>query len=152
MSKRSTEAQEKRILNDPARLKSAPKPGGARDEESSGVPGKGSRGKRPSNPMTVLRGTIKLIFSFYPLQFTLMIICVVAAAVLSSLPSIFLQRTIDVVSRYWQSGDWASAAPEITNIVITLVIIYAIGISCLIAQTQLGAFVTQGTGAAHQLL
>ena len=95
--------------------------------------------------MTVARGTIKLVFSFYPLQFSLMIACVVIAAVLSSLPSIFLQKTIDVVNSSWQSGDWSQAAPEIGHIALTLIVTYAIALACQIAQTQLGAFVTQGT-------
>ncbi|MBR3224096.1 MAG: ABC transporter ATP-binding protein [Atopobiaceae bacterium] len=135
---------ERKIVDDPARLKDAPQPGAAKESEG-GVPGKGSRGRRSSNPLQVLRGTIKLVFSFYPLQLTLMLLCVVVAAVLSALPSIFLQRTIDVVGKYWQSGDWSAAAPEITSIIVTLICVYAVALACQIAQTQLGAFITQGT-------
>ena len=137
-------AAERSILEDPARLKDAPAPGGAREQEQ-GVPGKGSRGRHASNPMQVFRGTIKLVFSFYPLQFVAMIVCIVASAALSTLPSIFLQRTIDVVTRTWQSGDWAAAKPEISHIALTLILVYAIALSCQIAQTQLSAFVVQGT-------
>ena len=146
MSKRDVSSSEKAILNDRARLKDAPRPGGGgADEENKGVPGKGSRGKRAANPMTVFRGTIKLVFSFYPLQFSLMLLCVVVSAVLSTFPSIYLQRTIDVISRHWQSGNWAAASPEITQIAIMLICTYAVALVCQIAQTQLGAFVTQGT-------
>ncbi len=143
-AERNLTQAERKIIDDPARLKDAPRPGSAETYEE-GVPGKGSRGKRSSDPLKVLRGTIKLVFSFYPLQLTLMLLCVVVASVLSALPSIFLQRTIDVVGKYWQSGDWAAAAPEITNIVVTLVCIYLVALACQIAQTQLGAFITQGT-------
>ena len=148
MSKNRREAARegaiKKITSDPARLKDAPRPGGDRDE-NKGVPGKGSRGRRASNPMQVFRGTVKLVFSFYPLQFTAMIVCIVASAALSTLPSIFLQRTIEVVTRYWQSGDWASAMPEVRSIALSLIAIYAIALACQIAQTQLSAFVVQGT-------
>lgn len=113
--------------------------------KNQGIPGKGSRGKRVSNPTKVAGATLRMVFSFYPLQFTLMILCVIAAAVLSTFPSIILQRTIDVITRYWQSGDWASALPEITSITLTLISIYAVALLCQIAQTQLGAFLTQGT-------
>ncbi len=115
------------------------------NEQNKGVPGKGSRGKRATNPAKVAGATLRMVFSFYPLQFTLMMACVVAAAVLSTFPSIMLQRTIDVISRTWQSGDWSAAAPEITSIALTLIGIYAIALTCQIAQTQLGAFLTQGT-------
>ncbi len=145
MSKAAPTTAEKKILNDPARLKSAPAPNSARPDKNQGVPGKGSRGKRSENPLKVFRGIIKLVFSFYPLQFSLMLLCVLVSSVLSTLPSIFLQRTIDVIGRHWQSGDWSAAVPEISNIALTLIVVYAIALSCQIAQTQLGAFVTQGT-------
>ena len=102
-------------------------------DQNKGVPGKGSRGKRATNPTKVAGATLRRVFSFYPLQFTLMMACVVAAAVLSTFPSIMLQRTIDVISRYWQSGDWPAAMPEITSIAITLITIYAIALACQIA-------------------
>ena len=136
---------EQKVLNDPTRLRDAPKPGSAPSGENKGVPGKGSRGKRSEHPFKVFRGIIKLVFSFYPLQFSLMLLCVLVSSVLSTLPSIYLQRTIDVISRYWPTGDWTSAMPEVGSIAIMLIITYAIALSCQIAQTQLGAFVTQGT-------
>ena len=138
-------AAERSILNDPARLKSAPAPGRRNDDANQGVPGKGSRGRRAANPMQVFAGTIKLVFSFYPLQFAAMIACIVASSALSTLPSIFLQRTIEVVTRHWQSGNWAAARPEIAHIALTLIGVYVIVLSCQIAQTQLSAFVVQGT-------
>ena len=141
---RQPTAAERSILNDPARLKDAPAPGHRDDSDTKGVPGKGSRGRRASNPMQVFRGTVKLIFSFYPLQFGAMIACIIASAALSTLPSIFLQRTIEVVTRFWQSGDWTAAQPEIKTIALTLISIYAVALVCQIFQTQLSAFVVQG--------
>ena len=133
------------ILSDPARIKDAPQPGQQAEPENAGVPGKGSRGRRAANPMQVLRGVLKLVYTFYPVQFVALIATVVAAAALSSLPSVFLQRAINVITKYWQSGDWAAAQPEIKAITFTLIAVYAVALLCQIAQTQLGAFVTQGT-------
>ena len=114
-------------------------------KQNQGVPGKGSRGKRATNPTKVAGATLRMVFGFYPLQFSLMILCVVAAAVLSTFPSVVLQRTIDVIGRTWQTGDWSAAAPEVTSIALSLIAIYAIALACQIAQTQLGAFLTQAT-------
>ena len=86
MPKQKLSAAERSIINDPARLKDAPAPGGKDDNANKGVPGKGSRGRRASNPMQVFRGTVKLVFSFYPLQFSIIILCIVAGAALSTLP------------------------------------------------------------------
>ena len=72
MTKEKLTAAERSIIEDPARLKDAPAPGRKNVPENEGVPGKGSRGRRASNPMQVFRGTVKLVFSFYPLQFSLM--------------------------------------------------------------------------------
>ena len=145
MSKERTDNAKSAITDDPARRADTPRPDGAHGDARQGTPGKGGRGKRPEKSFAVLRRTIKLVFSFYPLQFSLMIACVVVSSVLSALPSIFLQQTIDVVSRYWQSGDWSAAAPEVLAIVIPLVCIYIVALLCQVAQTQLSAFVTQGT-------
>ena len=145
MPKTNTSAAERSILNDPARLKDAPAPGHKDEPADKGVPGKGSRGRRASNPMQVFRGTIKLVFSFYPAQFAIMIACIVLSSALSTLPSVFLQRTIEVVTRTWKSGDWSAAQPEVAHIVLTLIGVYVIVLACQIAQTQLSAFVVQGT-------
>ncbi len=146
MPKEKISAAERSILNDPARLKDAPRPG-HKDEidDNKGVPGKGSRGKRATNPMRVFRGTVKLIMSFYPLQFTAMILCIIASSALSTLPSIFLQRTIEVVTRTFKTGDWLVAKPEVSHIALMLILVYAVALACQIAQTQLSAFVVQGT-------
>jgi len=133
------------VLSDPARLQDAPRPNAGDNAQSEGVPGKGSRGRRAANPLTVLRGTLKLVFSFYPVQLVALIFCVVLGAALSTLPSVFLQKSIDVIGRYWQSGDWAAAQPEIQKIVLSLIGVYVVVLTAQIAQTQLGAFVTQGT-------
>ena len=137
MPKQKLSAAERSIINDPARLKDAPAPGGKDDNANKGVPGKGSRGRRASNPMQVFRGTVKLVFSFYPLQFSIIILCIVAGAALSTLPSVFLQRTIEVVTRTWQTGDWSVAQPEVARIVLTLIAVYVVVLLAQIVQAQL---------------
>lgn len=99
----------------------------------------------PSHPMKVLRDTIQLVFSFYPIQLVVMIVTIIAAAVLATFPSVFLQRAIDVVTQTWESGDWSAAEPHITSIAFGLITLYAVALVCQIIQTQLGAIVTQGT-------
>ena len=109
--KNRVSAAERSILEDPARLKDAPAPGHKDENEfNQGVPGKGSRGRRASNPMQVFRGTIKLVFSFFPVHFTVMIACIVASSALSTLPSIFLQRTIDVCNTIDLISSWSTNA------------------------------------------
>ncbi len=103
------------------------------------------RGRGAANPGQVLKRTLGLVFHYYPVQTWIMIAAIVAAAILTSLPSIFLQQALAIVEKYWQAGDWTSASQEITPLVLTLIALYAVAIGCSIAQTQLAAIVTQGT-------
>lgn len=111
-------------------------------ETSAPQPG---RGHGPQRPMATLRSLLKMIFSYYPGFMVIMIICIIASAILSSLPSVFMQKAIDIVSQYYQAGDWAGASGPLMEIIVSLVIIYAIALGCNIAYSQLGAVVTQGT-------
>ena len=106
---------------------------------------RGGKGRGPSNPMATLRKVMGMVFSFYPAQTIVIVICIVAAAILTSLPSIYMQRALVVVGKYWQAGDWASALVELAPLMTQLVIIYAVAITCNVVQTQLSAVVTQGT-------
>ena len=80
---------------DKARLIGAPEPGKKSEKKGRGA----------SNPMMVLQGTLKLLFSFYPVQATIIIVCIVLAAILTSLPSVFMQQALEIIGRYWQAGD-----------------------------------------------
>ncbi len=103
------------------------------------------RSKGAQNPAAVLRRILGMVFKFYPVLLPLFIICIVVPAILQSLPSIFLQESLAVVGEYWQSGDWAAAAPLIGGIAGRLVAIYAISIVLVAVREQLGAVITQGT-------
>ena len=107
--------------------------------------GDARRGRAAAHPMAVLRRTIKLVFSYYPALSTIIVVCIVTAAILTSLPSVFMQRALSVVGEYWQSGDWASAAKEIVPITQGLIVLYVIAVTCNAIQAQLLAVVTQGS-------
>ncbi|MEE8704012.1 MAG: ABC transporter ATP-binding protein [Olsenella sp.] len=95
--------------------------------------------------MATLSRTIRLAFSFYPVMLPVMIATIMVAALLTSLPAVYMQRAIDVIGRYWQSGDWAGASREIVPIVFELIGVYAVALACNVVQAQLGAIITQGT-------
>ena len=116
--------------------------------QASAAKGQGAqkgRGHGAQNPRQVFGRTLRTVFSYYPGRATAMVICIVVASVMGSLPSMFMQQAIAVIEECWQSGDWTSAQPQIAQIVGTLVVLYAIGIGCQVAQGQLGAHITQGT-------
>ena len=105
----------------------------------------GKRGKGARDPRGTLRRVFSFVREFYPVEFTLFIICIVTPAILQSLPSIFLQNALAVVGEHWESGDWAGAAPEIGRITLILCIVYVISVALVAIREQLGAKITQGT-------
>jgi ATP-binding cassette subfamily B protein len=56
-----------------------------------------------------------------------------------------MQQAIAVVEDTFQTGDWATAQPQILRIVLTLIGCYVAALACNIGWTQLGAVICQGT-------
>ena len=54
---------------------------------------------------------IKTLFEFYPVMMPVVIGCILFNAVVSSIPSVFMQNIIAVVEQNWQSGDWRRLTP-----------------------------------------
>ncbi|OUP10548.1 ABC transporter [Collinsella sp. An2] len=98
----------------------------------------GARGK-------TLGRLIKTLFSFYPRLLPMVLVCIVVSAILSSLPATFMQRTLEVVTDTWESGDWASAAQRIEPLIITLLCIYAVSLVLNFTYTRTMAVITQGS-------
>ena len=65
--------------------------------------------------MSSLKRVVKKFFSYYPHLAPLTVFCILFSAVVSSIPSLFVQNVLAVVERWYRSGDWASARPEIVH-------------------------------------
>lgn len=88
---------------------------------------------------------IRLLFSFYPVQLSFIGICIVIFSIATALPAVCMQQAIQVVSEHFVEGNWAAAAPRITQITIVLACIYVTAIIASIIRSQLIAQVTQGS-------
>ena len=99
---------------------------------------RGGRGK-------TLGRLIRMLFSFYPKMLPLVILCIVISAVLSALPATFMQRTLEIVTATWESGDWGAVAGSITSLVLTLVGIYVVSLALNFTWTRAMAIITQGS-------
>ena len=88
---------------------------------------------------------IKTLFSFYPKLLPAVVVCILAAAVLNSTGTIFLQQALAVIEGSWKSGDWSSVQPQILKIVITLACVYAVALSCNVFWNRAMAVITQGS-------
>lgn len=93
----------------------------------------------------ILLRLFKTVFQFYPVALPVVLICIVFSAVVSSMPSIFMQNIIAEVEKTWQTGDWASASKIILPYVGLLVVFYILALASAFAFTRMMAVITQGT-------
>ena len=93
----------------------------------------------------VVRRLLRTIREFYPVMLPITIVCIVINAVVSSIPSIFMQNIIEVIEVSWQSGDWAAARGTVIRLVATLAGFYTVSLVAGLIFNQLMAIITQGT-------
>ena len=93
----------------------------------------------------VMGRLIRTLFEFYPVMLPVAIVCIVLNAIVSSLPSAFMQNVIAVVEQSWQSGDWSTASGRILSLVGLLCVFYVISLAAGFAFGQLMAIITQGS-------
>lgn len=97
---------------------------------------------------TAKKGTLGRIFSmvreFYPVMFPVTVCLIIFNAIVSSVPTIFMQKIIAVVEDNWQSG-WETAGGTILHLVAILVCFYVMSLIAGFAYNQMMAIITQGT-------
>ena len=103
--------------------------------------------KRPSGAKSapILLRLIKMLFSFYPVMLPVALACILFNAIISSIPSIFMQNVISLVEQSWQAGDWAAVGGQILRFVLILVVLYVLSLAAGTVFNQLMAIITQGS-------
>lgn len=102
-------------------------------------------GKRKIN-WKVLGRVLKVLWQSYPVLLPVSLVCISLTAIVNSIPAIFTQKVLAVVTSYLEAGntDWASASKEILPLVAILIGLYVCSIIFITLQTQLMAYITQG--------
>ena len=100
--------------------------------------------KPQGKPDGSLLRVVRMFFRYYPVLAPLVVFCILFAAVVSSIPSLFIQRVIALIQVWVESGDWASAKAELTPYLLLLGGLYLLSITAMTVQTQLMAVMTQG--------
>ena len=101
------------------------------------------RGQRA--PKGVLWRLLKTLFEFYPVLLPITLVCILINAIVSSVPSVFMQNIIALVDSSYKSGDWSSVSGQILTFVDILVTMYIISLIAGFCYTQLMAIITQGS-------
>ncbi len=87
---------------------------------------------------------IKTLLGYFPVLVPLTAACVVFSAGVSSIPAIFMQKVIEVIQKWYETGDWQAAKVEIVPKVMLLATFYLLSIISAVLYTQLNAYITQG--------
>ena len=93
----------------------------------------------------VLLRLIKMLFRFYPVMLPITLVCILANAIISSIPSIFMQNVISLVEQSWKNGDWAAVSGQLFRLVGILVVLYSLSLIAGAIYNQLMAVITQGS-------
>ena len=111
--------------------------------KNNSAPATTARGQRA--PKGVLRRLLRTLFEFYPVLLPVTLACILINAIVSSVPSIFMQNIIAIVDETYKSGDWASVSRRIFTYVAILVAMYVISLVAGTFYTQMMAIITQGS-------
>lgn len=114
-----------------------------KSKEASAVPSTTARGQRA--PKGVLRRLLRTLFEFYPVLLPITLVCILINAIVSSIPSIFMQNIIAIVDDSYKSGDWNAVAGRIVTYVVILLVMYVISLAAGAFYTQMMAIITQGS-------
>lgn len=77
-------------------------------------------GKRKIN-FNSLKRLIKLLFESFRIILPLVLVAIVISAFARAVPSIFMQRVISIVDKYWQNGTWQEVSKEIFPLLYVIV-------------------------------
>ena len=93
---------------------------------------------------SAIKRTIQKLFGYYPRLAPIVIACILFSAVVSAIPSLFIQKVLSVIEDWYKTGDWASAKPQVIHYLIILGTLYLLSLLAQLLHTQLMAFMTQG--------
>lgn len=100
--------------------------------------------KRPGAKKGTLKRLIKMLFEFYPVLTTVIIVCVIFSSIVSSIPALFIQKVTASIGEFIVTKDWNVAKEQIIPQVMILLGLYVVSVLAITLYTQLGAVLTQG--------
>ena len=93
---------------------------------------------------SALKRTVGKLFAYYPRLAPLTLLCILFSAAVAAVPSLFIQNVLAVVEKWYKTGDWAAARPEIVRYLTVLGVLYLLSLGASFLYTQIMAVMTQG--------
>ncbi len=99
---------------------------------------------KPKAKKGTMHRLFKEILAFYPVLIPVTLLCILFSAVVSSVPSLFMQRVIAQIELHATDGNWAAASGPILSLVAVLATFYVLSLISCVVYNQLMAIITQG--------
>ena len=109
------------------------------------MPRKGGAPLPKGQRINILGRLIKMLFSFYPVMLPVTLLFILFNAIISSIPSVFMQNVLSLVEQSWQAGDWSAVSGQILRFVLILIGLYVLSLAAGATFNQLMAIITQGS-------
>ena len=103
------------------------------------------RGRAPKSMGRTAARVIRMLRGFYPVMLPAVAACILVQCVVQAMPNVFMERALTVVGQYWESGDWASAQPQVFANAAILAVLYFASLICNAVWQQCMAIITQGS-------
>lgn len=110
------------------------------------MPNNGKKAPPAKSSLKVLPRVLQLLYKSYPRLLPLTVLCIIVSALVSSIPAIFTQKVLKVVTDCLASGElsWAVAKVQIIPLLLLLIGLYVLATASIALYNQLMAYITQG--------
>ena len=103
------------------------------------------RGRAPKSMGRTALRVLRMLRGFYPVMLPAVACCILVQCVVQAMPNVFMERALTVVGQTWESGDWATAQPQIFTNAAILAALYFASLICNAVWQQCMAIITQGS-------
>ena len=101
------------------------------------------RGRAPKSMGRTALRVLKMLRGFYPIMLPAVACCILIQCVVQAMPNVFMERALTVVGQTWESGDWATAQPQVFANAAILAALYFASLICNALWQQCMAIITQ---------
>ena len=98
--------------------------------------------KRPKTK-GVLGRLLKMLFKEYPVQLTVVTVCIIIMSFASTITGLFLEEFIRLIMVALDGGGWDAIKEDVITRIVIMIVIYALGILAAFVYTRIMAIVTQ---------
>ena len=104
---------------------------------------KGVSMRRPMAKKGTFLRVIRTVYSWFPRSMIFVTLCIIFSAVVSSIPSLFMQKVIALIEEHAGQGTWSAAVKELVPLLLLLATLYILALAANFLYNRTMAVVTQ---------